>query len=685
MKNRHRKRFVNNRRVVNPLRIDPTRTTLLRKQFVARLRRQFARLGLAMYDLIVKEDALGLRERRRTIAQLVVGNAFCPTGEGGGIDNSCSPNSSTGSLSSSASVDDLRKTNGGVGSMYDVEGFHDKILVPMHNKNDYDSLRKFKEKRPKTFERLRTASLFQMYKDHPTSDTFAEFLDKPITLYRGMFQGRDTGGTAWTTSERVAQAFADYGPRRSWESDKFPGGKVKTREVKPKDLLFYSNAQGETESITYNVFCPTGEGGGVDPTCSPSVSAGSIVSYENKEVYRSGDVREASGGHTAIGTGTYFGPTKDTVAGYGSSVSSHKLPPGKYLKVKGDRDLDQVRSEAKEWAEGKIQENIKSEKIDGKLIGDLAHPASQLTKYLQSKGIKGIHYTVDDPKRDHHEQFVVFNSLATNQRWRFETDPEKLKQFQAWLRRQLKLTVLSTTDEELWERYVQEGYKKGAGRAFDDVRVAERARYGAADKLDFYQGSREQFLRSAFGRPESAAKVKLIAERAYDELEGMTNDMSLKLGRALADGLTRGENPIEIARGLSKQLGLSRNRAEVIARTEIIRAHAEGQLNAMSDLGVEEIGVMVEWSTAGDDRVCDLCSPMEGVVLRIEEAKGMIPRHPNCRCAFVPANVGESTAEQTRGKARVERAVRESAERANSDGFDTNVPVSRNRPKSVLS
>jgi hypothetical protein len=75
----------------------------------------------------------------------------------------------------------------------------------------------------------------------------------------------------------------------------------------------------------------------------------------------------------------------------------------------------------------------------------------------------------------------------------------------------------------------------------------------------------------------------------------------------------------------------------MIARTEIINAHAEGQLDSFDMLGVEEVGVVAEWATAGDDRVCEECASIEGELFTVDEARGMIPLHPNCRCAWIPA------------------------------------------------
>jgi hypothetical protein len=47
---------------------------------------------------------------------------------------------------------------------------------------------------------------------------------------------------------------------------------------------------------------------------------------------------------------------------------------------------------------------------------------------------------------------------------------------------------------------------------------------------------------------------------------------------------------------------------------------------------------LVEVLTAGDDDVCPICEAIaENNPYTIAEARGLIPAHPNCRCAFVPA------------------------------------------------
>jgi len=245
--------------------------------------------------------------------------------------------------------------------------------------------------------------------------------------------------------------------------------------------------------------------------------------------------------------------------------------------------------------------------------------------------------------------------VNTNAKFEFARTSKQVDEFEKWIQEQLG-ELASTNKDKYWEEFVAKGYEKGAGRAFTDSRKAQRAQAaGSAEKAAHFAGSKEEFLRSAFGQAESVDKLKLLASRTFTDLKNVESATAAEIRRVLTDGLAQGKNPWEIARDLNKAVDtIGKNRALIIARTEIIRAHSEGQLDALEQLGVEEVGVMVEWSTAGDDRVCPLCQPLEGVVLKTKEARGIIPRHPQCRCAFVPANVGEGTKGQVRGKSSID-------------------------------
>lgn len=213
---------------------------------------------------------------------------------------------------------------------------------------------------------------------------------------------------------------------------------------------------------------------------------------------------------------------------------------------------------------------------------------------------------------------------TANVRWKFELEGDQVRLFKEWLKKQSAANVSGKKQEELIKRFLSEAYKKGLGRAFDDTAKVAGS-------------NREEFLRTSFGATVAPATVQLMAAQSFSDLEGVTDAMSSRMVKQLVKGFTAGESPRTIAKALAREVDIGLARAETIARTEVIRAHAQGQLNALKALGVDKIGVMVEWSTAHDGKVCPECSSMSGRVFTIQQAEGLIPAHPNCRCAFIPA------------------------------------------------
>ncbi|RPI64644.1 MAG: phage head morphogenesis protein, partial [Planctomycetaceae bacterium] len=73
-----------------------------------------------------------------------------------------------------------------------------------------------------------------------------------------------------------------------------------------------------------------------------------------------------------------------------------------------------------------------------------------------------------------------------------------------------------------------------------------------------------------------------------------------------------------------------------LARTEIIHAHAESTLNRFEEFGIDGVMGQAEWSTSGDGLVCPRCAAVGGKIYSLSDARGMLPMHPNCRCAWLP-------------------------------------------------
>jgi len=258
---------------------------------------------------------------------------------------------------------------------------------------------------------------------------------------------------------------------------------------------------------------------------------------------------------------------------------------------------------------------------------------------------------------------VTFNPMVGNverQAWRFQTNEDKIKSFQRWLQEQVdgKILTIDTQTGKPWTNgFIESAHQKGVLRGYLDARSAD-----FDIPSDLIDGTQTEFLRDSFTQRLSVRSVQRIATRTFNDLKNITIDMSNQISKILTKSFAEGRGVRVVARLLNKEVDkLTRTRARAIARTEIVHAHAEGQLDAFEALGIEEVGVFAEWSTAGDDRVCAMCRPLQGVVMTIKEARGLIPRHPNCRCAFIPADSDNRQPGQFWSKTKIDVAVGRSA------------------------
>ena len=244
-------------------------------------------------------------------------------------------------------------------------------------------------------------------------------------------------------------------------------------------------------------------------------------------------------------------------------------------------------------------------------------------------------------------------TMAQEREFEFKSDPGKLEAFNDWFKKQAEADLISAAPggdpSKPWTaKYIESAFKRGQANAFASSRQGE-----FFESIGVGDLTQERFIQQAFNQPESASKVKLLATRSFEDLKGISSSMSSKMNQILAQGMIDGKGAEAIANEMfDKMKSLGESRALTIARTEVVRAHAEGQLDAFDDLGVDELGVKAEWSTAGDDRVCPECEEMEGKTFTVDEARGLIPLHPNCRCTWVPALPEKEKKERREKKSR---------------------------------
>lgn len=215
----------------------------------------------------------------------------------------------------------------------------------------------------------------------------------------------------------------------------------------------------------------------------------------------------------------------------------------------------------------------------------------------------------------------------------FRRPADKVSAFMRWLEDQEYSGILEVSRgvpmqqaaERSWQNlYIKSAYQKGIAQAAglmrrDGVEVSDR------------------WIDAGLLRPIHADRVGLIYTRAYADLEGVTDAMDQKISGVLAQGLAEGIGAKAMANRLADRVdAIGVTRARVLARTETIRAHAEATLNSYEEAGLEGVSVLSEFSTSLDDAVCPECEDMEGREFSVAEAHGMIPVHPNCRCAFLP-------------------------------------------------
>jgi SPP1 gp7 family putative phage head morphogenesis protein len=218
-------------------------------------------------------------------------------------------------------------------------------------------------------------------------------------------------------------------------------------------------------------------------------------------------------------------------------------------------------------------------------------------------------------------------------RFGFPRPEEKVAAFMDWLRMAQRDEILGVSEgvplnqaaRQAWTRvYVESAYNRGV------VQAAAQMRGGGAQVSD-------RWVQAAFNRPIHADRLGLAYTRTFSELEGITQAMDQQISRTLAEGIGSGNNPVEIARAINNRvdkIGITRARA--LARTEVISAHAEASINSYEEAGIEGVEVVAEFATAGDGLVCPECQALEGVVRPLDEARGVIPVHVNCRCAWIP-------------------------------------------------
>lgn len=234
----------------------------------------------------------------------------------------------------------------------------------------------------------------------------------------------------------------------------------------------------------------------------------------------------------------------------------------------------------------------------------------------------------------------------------FMTSAQKVEGFMGWLNEMEEKSILEVihrpgairgTTQAWSDIYIRSAYQKGIARA--------QAELGYLD-LDDLGDTGKRTIATAFNQSFHSERVGLLYTRVFEELKGVDATMDQQISRVLSTGMSEGRGPRDMARmlrqtitgeggeglGITDILGRyipAKRRAEMIARTETIRAHHQANINEYELAGVEGVIVIAEWSTAGYN-VCPICQALQGKEFTLEKIRNMIPAHPSCRCCAIP-------------------------------------------------
>lgn len=249
-----------------------------------------------------------------------------------------------------------------------------------------------------------------------------------------------------------------------------------------------------------------------------------------------------------------------------------------------------------------------------------------------------------------------------------DRDESKTEAFMKWLDAQIEAGILEVIHRGE-NPYIRTAYEKGVQstiQAFATEGIEPGTETGGEALLTIEEITEvgtslsfdTQFNPMALGTMGAVrSDLKRLYIRNYENLTDITEDMADGIREALVSGFAEGYNPNKMARLMTEEIDISRNRATVLSRTETINAHSEGAVTRYEQAGGGDMVVNVEWLDTDDERTCPVCEALGGMIIPTGEVRTgtfeyeakegepasltgtyplMPPAHPQCRCAIVP-------------------------------------------------
>ena len=173
---------------------------------------------------------------------------------------------------------------------------------------------------------------------------------------------------------------------------------------------------------------------------------------------------------------------------------------------------------------------------------------------------------------------VALNKInSTERRYLYQVDANQLQNISFYIQQLIYSELLNNPDGTLTNRwwldgYLSQQYERGTR---DALKSSQNLASVSAVGPELSQQMRGLQLEGILLDPGYQQRIGFLKARVFEELIGLSGDTKKDLATTLARGMAAGDGIATIKRDIEKRVGVSKSRAERIARTEINNAYRE--------------------------------------------------------------------------------------------------------------
>lgn len=250
-------------------------------------------------------------------------------------------------------------------------------------------------------------------------------------------------------------------------------------------------------------------------------------------------------------------------------------------------------------------------------------------------------------------------STSTVKSWNNEPPQTPYQDYKKLLKRVKTNTKLVSKVFKIWKDRFNENYAAATGSIFlfqkKELTIEaweQMVILGVASTEEMYSVlisiAEDELLTTASEVRQALFKLKSVISETVNEpppnvmrfleqyefrlSESTASQVDQRLKNIVVNGVANGDSSPDIAKQIRKTFDtLSSSKAEAIARTETIRASAEGAKVAYTKAGIQQVALLPALTA------CPLCMDVaSNNPYDVNDMSATPPLHPNCKCCLIP-------------------------------------------------